>query len=114
MDKNKRNWIIAIVVVFILVFGGGYLMTRNNDTEQNNNNGGTVKGQNNVKIVANAASQLTLEDYSTAEFSMKKPQGWKVETGGTGIYWYMAGGMLLMMVAAVAIYRKRYYEYMNK
>ena len=80
MDKNKRNWIIAIVVVFILVFGGGYLMTRNNDTEQNNNNGGTVKGQNNVKIVANAASQLTLEDYSTAEFSMKKPQGWKVET----------------------------------
>ena len=36
------------------------------------------------------------------------------ETGGTGIYWYMAGGMLLMMVAAVAIYRKRYYEYMNK
>ena len=36
------------------------------------------------------------------------------ETGGTGIYWYMAGGMLLMMVAAVAIYRKRYNEYMNK
>ena len=36
------------------------------------------------------------------------------ETGGTGIYWYMTGGMLLMMVAAVAIYRKRYYEYMNK
>lgn len=36
------------------------------------------------------------------------------ETGGTGIYWYMAGGMLLIMVAAVAIYRKRYYEYMNK
>ena len=33
------------------------------------------------------------------------------ETGGTGIYWYMAGGMLLMMVAAVAIYRKRYNEY---
>ena len=87
MDKNKRNWIIAIVVVFILVFGGGYLMTRNNNTEQNNNNGGTTKGQDNVKIVANAASQLTLEDYSTAEFSMKKPQGWKVETGGTGMYY---------------------------
>ena len=87
MDKNKRNWIIAIVVVFILVFGGGYLMTRNNNTEQNNNNGGTVKGQDNVKIIANTASQITLEDYSTAEFSMKKPQGWKVETGGTGMYY---------------------------
>lgn len=79
MDKNKRNWIIAIVVVFILVFGGGYLMTKNNDTEQNNNNGGTVKGQNNVKIVANAASQLTLEDYSTAEFSMKNHKAGKLK-----------------------------------
>ena len=36
------------------------------------------------------------------------------ETGGTGIYWYMAGGMLLMMVAAVVVYIKRYNEYMNK
>ena len=95
MDKNKRNWIIAIIVVFVIVFGGGYLMTRNknnteqnkNNTEQNNNNGGIVKGQDNVKIVANAASKLTLEDYSTSEFSMKKPQGWKVETGGTGMYY---------------------------
>ena len=69
-DKNKRNWIIAIIVVFIVVFGGGYLMTRNNNTDQNNNdnNGVTVKGQDNVKIVANTASQLTLEDYSTSEF----------------------------------------------
>ncbi len=70
-DKNKRNWIIAIIVVFIVVFGGGYLMTRNNNTNQNNNNGGTVKSQDNVKIVANTASQLILEDYSTSEFSMK-------------------------------------------
>ena len=86
-DKNKRNWIIAIIVVFIVVFGGGYLMTRNNNTNQNNNNGGTVKSQDNVKIVANTASQLILEDYSTSEFSMKKPQGWKVENGGTGMYY---------------------------
>lgn len=86
-DKNKRNWIIAIIVVFVVVFGGGYLMTRNNNTDQNNDNGGTVKSQDNVKIVANTASQLTLEDYSTSEFSMKKPQGWKVETGGIGMYY---------------------------
>ena len=53
----------------------------------NDKNGGTVKSQDNVKIVANTASQLILEDYSTSEFSMKKPQGWKVENGGTGMYY---------------------------
>lgn len=36
------------------------------------------------------------------------------ETGGRGVYWYTAGGMLLMMVAAVVVYIKRYNEYMNK
>lgn len=78
-DKNKRNWIIAIIVVFIVVFGGGYLMTRNNNTNQNNNNGGTVKSQDNVKIVANTASQLILEDYSTSEFSMKSHKDEKLK-----------------------------------
>ena len=36
------------------------------------------------------------------------------ETGGTGIYWYTVGGMLLMVIAAIVVYRKRYNEYMNK
>lgn len=36
------------------------------------------------------------------------------ETGGTGIYWYTVGGMLLMVIAAIIVYRKRYNEYMNK
>lgn len=36
------------------------------------------------------------------------------ETGGIGIYWYTAGGMLLMLMAAIVVYRKRYNEYMNK
>ena len=36
------------------------------------------------------------------------------ETGGIGIYWYTAGGMLLMLMAAIVVYIKRYNEYMNK
>lgn len=36
------------------------------------------------------------------------------ETGGTGIYWYTVGGMLLMVMVAIVVYRKRYNEYMNK
>lgn len=36
------------------------------------------------------------------------------ETGGIGIYWYTVGGMLLMVMAAIVVYRKRYNEYMNK
>ncbi len=36
------------------------------------------------------------------------------ETGGIGIYWYTVGGMLLMVMAAIVVYRKKYNEYMNK
>lgn len=36
------------------------------------------------------------------------------ETGGIGIYWYTVGGMLLMVMAAIVVYRKRYNGYMNK
>lgn len=40
-----------------------------------------------VKIVASETSKIELEDYSSDVFSMKKPKGWKVETGGSGIYY---------------------------
>ena len=41
----------------------------------------------NVKIVESEASKITLEEYKTDNFTMKKPKGWTVETGGTGIFY---------------------------
>lgn len=41
----------------------------------------------NVKIVESEASKITLEEYKTDNFTMEKPKGWTVETGGTGIFY---------------------------
>ena len=40
-----------------------------------------------VKIVPNKISSLSLEEYKCDEFTMKKPKGWVVESGGEGIYY---------------------------
>lgn len=44
-------------------------------------------GNSKIKIVKNEVSNIKLEEYSSDVFSMKKPVGWKVETGGEGIYY---------------------------
>ena len=48
---------------------------------------GSKAKKENVKIVENEASKLALEEYTSDTFSMKKPKGWTVETGGTGIFY---------------------------
>ena len=48
---------------------------------------GKILLKNDVKIVKNEASKITLEEYKTDNFTMKKPTGWNVETGGTGIFY---------------------------
>ena len=48
---------------------------------------GSKAKKENVKIVKNEASKLELEEYTSDTFSMKKPKGWTVETGGTGIFY---------------------------
>ena len=41
----------------------------------------------NIKIVKSEASKIELEDYTTNEFSIKKPKGWKVDTLGDYIHY---------------------------
>lgn len=40
-----------------------------------------------IKIVKSEANKIELEDYTTNEFSIKKPKGWKVETIGDYIHY---------------------------
>ena len=35
-------------------------------------------------------------------------------TGGIGIFWYTIGGMLLMMAAALVLYKRKCREVLNK
>ena len=49
---------------------------------------GTFKSpEDNLKIVASAASKVELETYTSNEFTIKKPKGWKVDTLGDYIHY---------------------------
>lgn len=82
--KNKTSMIIVtiflVVVISLVIF---------NFTKKNNNNNSTdIPGKgSDVKIVKNEVSNLTLEEYTNDALTMKKPKGWVVETGGSGIYY---------------------------
>ena len=90
MNENKKSkiWmIIALIAIIIIVILG--VMLLNNNKKESDEVGKTEKSatKEDVKIVANEASKLTLEEYKTDNFTMKKPTGWTVETGGTGIFY---------------------------
>ena len=70
MKLNKKTIIIFAFLAVIAIFLISIL-----DKEED------------VKIVANETSKIVLESYSNEAFKMEKPKGWKVETGGTGMYY---------------------------
>lgn len=102
-SKNSKIWmiiaIIAIVIIVVLsiVLVVNYKGSDNLKSENNTNKSTNIeknKSENkidnktdNVKIVESEASKITLEEYKTDNFTMKKPKGWTVETGGTGIFY---------------------------
>ena len=74
MKKNTK--IICIVCALILL---AIIFLKNNSSN--------ILNKEKVKIKKSEVSNLTLEEYSNDAFSMKKPKGWTVETGGSGIYY---------------------------
>ena len=87
MNENNKSKIWMIIAIVIIVVLGVILVVSNNKEGD-----GVKKTENrakseDVKIVENEASKLTLEEYKTDNFTMKKPTGWTVETGGTGIFY---------------------------
>ena len=98
MEETKKSkiWmIIAIVAIAIIVVLGIMLIKGNKGSDnvekiKSSNNVEKIKSgdkKENVKIVESEVSKLTLEEYKTDNFTMKKPKGWTVETGGTGIFY---------------------------
>ena len=73
---NKKN--IFIIVVVILVLGG--LFFYKNDSK-------IVSKKEKVKIVESKASKIKLVDYKNDVFSMKVPDGYKVDSAGSGVYY---------------------------
>ena len=77
--KENRTIIIILLIVVALIFIYPYTKKTTKKT--------VIGTDSNVKIKANEVSKITLEDYKTDIFSMKKPKGWTIESGGSGIYY---------------------------
>lgn len=82
LDFKGKNLIIVGVVI-IAVIGGTILLNKSDG------NGKSIfnNPDKNIKIVKSEASKIELEDYTTNEFSIKKPKGWKVDTLGDYIHY---------------------------
>ena len=87
MDEKKytKIGILVTIVIVAIVLGIGGLIFSKVNKNNNMSEAEKIAKKENVKIRENEVRQLTLEDYSTDVFSMKKPKGWKVETGGSHI-----------------------------
>ena len=87
--KNKIWMVVAIIAIAIVIVLGVILVVNNNGGKERDGvkKIGSKAKKEEVKIVANKVSNLELEEYKNDVFSMKKPKDWKVETGGSGIYY---------------------------
>lgn len=91
MEESKKNkmWMIVSIVAIIVIIVLAVMLINNNNKGSDGklDKTGSKAKKENVKIVENEASKLALEEYTSDTFSMKKPKGWTVETGGTGIFY---------------------------
>ena len=78
ITPKKAITIGIIVVVFVASL---IIFSKNNKNRIFNN------PDKDIKIVKSEANKIELEDYTTNEFSIKKPKGWKVETLGDYIHY---------------------------
>ena len=93
MNETKKNkiWMIISIIAFAIIIILGVILVVNNNSGKESSDGvkkiESKAKKEDVKIVDNKVSNLELEEYKNDAFSMKKPKGWKVKTGGTGIYY---------------------------
>ena len=80
LNITPKNLItIGIIVVFFAT--SLIIFSKNNKNRIFNN------PDKDIKIVKSEANKIEFEDYSSNEFSIKKPKGWKVETIGDYIHY---------------------------
>ena len=84
----------------------GYTKLANPITVTVNDEGITVSGNTNVKVkITNTTYVITVANDLLYELP---------HTGGTGIFWYTIGGMLLMMAAALILYKRKCREVLDR
>ena len=78
LSKNRLKIVIIILIIIIVVF-------RFLNYKRDNVNYKTSSNKADVKV--SKINSITLEDYNTDAFSMKKPKDWIVSSGGAGMYY---------------------------
>ena len=61
----------------------------NNDEQKENKNAKTELQKQGFTIKENETKSIKLVDYENNELTMKIPEGWKVETAGTGCFMHL-------------------------
>lgn len=80
LNISSKKMLIVGAVVIVLVIGIILLTKKDGKSIFYNPDA-------NIKIVKSEASKVELEEYTTNEFSIKKPKGWKVDTIGDYIHY---------------------------
>ena len=78
LNISVKNMIIIGIAIIVVIIGVISLTSKN---------GIFYNPDKNIKIVKSEVSKIELEDYTTNEFSIKKPKGWKVDTLGDYIHY---------------------------
>lgn len=89
---KKKNTIIIVMGVIILILVaviGVFIFStiNNNDEQKENKNAKTELQKQGFTIKENETKSIKLVDYENNELTMKIPEGWKVETAGTGMFY---------------------------
>lgn len=82
LDIRAKNLLLGAGAVVVVI--GSVILLGKGDSKGKSIFNNTDK---NIKIVKSETSKIELEDYSTNEFSIKKPKGWKVDTLGDYIHY---------------------------
>ena len=85
LDIKEKNILIigTVVTAVIAIIGTFILLTKGVGKMKSIIN----NPDKNIKIVKSEANKIELEDYTTNEFSIKKPKGWKVDIIGDYIHY---------------------------
>ncbi len=89
MKLGKKDIIIIVIILLVLIGGGVYLKSNMKEEKNESNinvNDNNIKKEQ-IKIVKSEAKSVNFTNYNNGLFSMKLPEGWKVETLGDNIHY---------------------------
>lgn len=80
--KNKRTLIIACIAILVIIIGGIVIKNTSNNTDSKG-----ISKKENFEIKTSEAKSVNLTEFNNGLFSMKIPEGWKVDVIGDYIHY---------------------------